>query len=90
MRGPFYVHSLGLPSHTKQGCSQLRDEGPDALREVANLSRPGACDLAIIFLGHLLKSLLAVDIAVRQNPWRILSVHELLGDVADKLRMVLL
>ena len=36
---------------------QLRDEGPDALREVANLSCPGACDLAIVFLGHLLKSL---------------------------------
>ena len=32
-----YIHS-GLPGHMKQGCSQLRDEGPDALREVANLS----------------------------------------------------
>lgn len=34
--------------------------------------------------------LLTVDIAIRQNPRRVLSVHELLGDVTDKLRVVLL
>jgi hypothetical protein len=34
--------------------------------------------------------LLTVDIAVRQNPRWVLSVHELLGDVTDELRVVLL
>jgi hypothetical protein len=29
--------------------------------------------------------LLTVDIAVWQNPWWVLCVHELLGDVADEL-----
>jgi hypothetical protein len=33
--------------------------------------------------------LLTVDIAVRQNLRRVLSVHELLGDVTNKLRVVL-
>uniref|UniRef100_A0A0A9EXN6 Uncharacterized protein n=1 Tax=Arundo donax TaxID=35708 RepID=A0A0A9EXN6_ARUDO len=79
-----------LQSHTQISLSRSRDESPDAIFEFANLSCPGACDLTIIFLGHLFKSLLAIHIAIWQNPWRVLGVHELLGNVAYELRVVLL
>ena len=74
MRWPLYVHSL--PSHTNQSISWLGDESPDTLWEVANISCPGACNLPIIFLGHLLKRLRAKYRASAEPRWFELKLYK--------------